>query len=81
MDNIKQDNTLHIPMQQYQLNYYKHQKIKECQNSSCVYSMIIQSQLTLIEHSVISMCNNAIYCPNNTDYNVTLFHGDVCLEN
>jgi hypothetical protein len=38
------------------------------ENSSCVYSMIIQSQLTPSEHSVISMCNNTIYCPNNNDH-------------
>jgi hypothetical protein len=67
-DDVNQDNVMHIPMVQFQLDYYMYRGSRACLKCSPSVYSIIWSQLTLAVHCVLNITNNGlgIAVTNNT---------------
>jgi hypothetical protein len=43
-DGIDQDNVAHVPVQQYQLNYYRHRELRACHSTRVSRDLLITAK-------------------------------------
>jgi hypothetical protein len=86
LDDINQDNVACTPVQQHQLDYYRHCGLRSCHSIRhvCIPSSFDQTEPCCALY-VLSTPNNALYVvivTNNTaEKCVTPFDGDMYIEN